>query len=757
MKKNVAGILLIISIFQTVYAQRINHYVNPFIGTTAEGNTVPGATMPFGMVQLSPDTRVDIPSGYDYKDSIILGFSHTHLSGTGIGDLGDILTQPIRISGLIINDTFPNFSSSFSHQQENAKPGYYQVYLSKPKVKVELTATERCGMQKYTYQNNHDTSAIFIDLKHSIFSSRENWMPDDVYDCYLKIENKNTLIGYKKSKGWAPQQQVYFVMNFSKNFKSSYISNTHKVYHQINYLEDSLIQAIFTFENTNQPLVVKTGISATSISAAQKNLESEMPDFNFDKYKKQAAQKWHEALSRIAIKASAKQKKIFYTALYHTMVTPNLVSDIGGSFFGPDFKNHTSKKANYYSTFSLWDTYRAVHPLYSIICPSKNAEFVNSMLQHYTLFGRLPLWTLWGTENYCMTGNPAIPIIADAILKNTPNINTELAWEAVYQSATKNFPRYDFDIKENYGYIPNNFGLYGSKGDNNRYDLIDKLGYIPNDLVRGSATILLELCYDDWCVAQLANTLNKPQKDFFLHRAGAYKNIFDKKVGFIRPRLANGNWENPFDPYSFTDWKTSAFVEGNAFQYSFYVPHQVDTLIQLFGGKKHFELMIDALFSKKTNVKNFGAISGLIGQYAHGNEPSHHIAYLYNFVGKNEKTAQKVSEIIRTQYENAPNGLAGNDDCGQMSAWYVFSSLGFYPVNPADGKYYFGTSTLRKAYINLESKKQLAIKYHHKNKESIYINRILLNGKPVDINFITQKAIEAGGKLDIYLSNKPIR
>lgn len=481
--------------------------------------------------------------------------------------------------------------------------------------------------------------------------------------------------------------------------------------------------------------------------------------WNFNKIKQQATAVWNKQLQKIIIEADETQKEIFYTALYHTMVTPNLTSDVDGGFFGPDFKNHTSKNGRYYSTFSLWDTYRAVHPLYSIVCPQQNNEFIKSMLQHYEILGRLPLWTLWGTENYCMVGNHAIPVIADAFLKANTNFDTALAWKAMYTSATKLFPKYDFDVLKNYGYLPDNFGKYGSRGDNNRYDLIDKYGYLPHDSVRGSATILLELCYNDWCIAQVAKQLGKEKEyQFFINRSANYENIFDKNIGFIRPRNADGSWVAPFDPYSFTDWQTSAFVEGNAFQYSFYVPQQINTLVSLFNGKRHFETMLDSLFIIK-NIKEYtgGAITGLIGQYAHGNEPSQHIAYLYNFINKQFKTAEKVNHILTTQYSNKPDGLCGNDDCGQMSAWYVFSALGFYPVNPADGKYYFGTSSLQKATFKLDKGKQFVIQYHGAGKRAIYFNKMMLNGKQLKSTYLNHADLFKGGRLDIYRSAKPLK
>jgi len=584
------------------------------------------------------------------------------------------------------------------------------------------------------------------------------WIPDDVYECQINIENNYTISGYKKSRGWAPQQNVYFVMKFNQPIANYYVKNKSIISNYIKQKTDSTLQAIFLFENTKE-LLIKTGISSTSIEGARNNLSVEITDWNFEKCKQNAETIWNNYLSKIEIEADDMQKNIFYTSLYHTLVTPNLISDVDSSFFGPDFKNHKSKHVNYYSTFSLWDTYRAVHPLYNLICPEKNSEFVNSMIEHFEIFGRLPIWTLWGTENYCMTGNHSIPVIVDAILKGNKNIDAEKAWNAIYKTSTSLYPKTEYNIENNYGYTPQYLGQYGADGSKNRFDWIEKYGYLPHDSTRESVTILLELCFDDWCTAQLALKLNKQNEyNFFLKRSMSYKNIYDSISGYMRPRLSSGEWQNPFNPLSFSDWQTSAYVEGNAMQYSFYVPQQIDTLITLSGGSKIFEAKLDSLFSiqnKKDEIFS-GAISGFLGQYAHGNEPSHHIAYLYNAIGRQNKTAEKIIKIMSTQYTNKPSGLSGNDDCGQMSAWYVLSALGFYPVNPADGKYYFGTSQFKSANINLSSGKQFKINYHNSGKSTIYIQKIELNKSTIPVTVINHEDILKGGIMDIYFGEKPV-
>jgi len=752
-----AIVICTISVFLNIVleAQELSKYVNLFIGTTDEGNMVPGATLPFGMVQLSPDTRITKPSGYDYKDSIILGFSHTHLSGTGLGDLGDILTMPVNINDSGFLQSFPDFASSFSHKNESASPGYYSVFLDNPGVKAELTATSRCGFQKYTFQENRSAQGVFLDLSHSIYGSKQMWIPDEVYECRLTVEDSCTISGYKKSKGWAPQQNVYFVMKFNQPIASFFVKDKKTITQGHKQKTESSVQALFLFGKTNE-LLIKTGISANSVAGARMNLESELCGWDFEKYRRNASMIWNSYLYKIEIEADETQKELLYTALYHTLVTPNLVSDVDSSYFGPDFKTHKSRYGQYYSTFSLWDTYRAVHPLYTLICPEKNAEFIHSMLEHFEISGRLPIWTLWGTENYCMTGNHAIPVIVDAIMKGNLNIDDELAWKAIYTSATSLYPNTTFNVAENYGYTPSYWGEYGARGDKNRYDLIDKYGYLPHDSLRESCTILLELSFDDWCIAQLAGKMGKDKESaFFRNRSESYKNIFEKESGYMRPRLASGKWQTPFNPFSMSDWKTSAFVEGNAAQYTFYVPHQVDTLVALCGGPAKFGEKLDSLFSIQNKEENVsGAISGFLGQYAHGNEPSHHIAYLYNTVGRQDKAAEKIAEIMKTQYSNQPSGLSGNDDCGQMSAWYVFSVLGFYPVNPADRNYWWGTSQLKGATLKLENGKQLKINYIGAGKGRIYIQKIELNKKSMPLTSIHHSDLLKGGVMNVYMGEK---
>lgn len=745
-------ILLLINIYSYSQSDKLTKYVNLFTGTTDEGNLFPGSTLPFGMVQLSPDTDISKPSGYNFKDSVILGFSHTHLSGTGLGDFGDILMMPINSNINNFNSKFPDLKSKFNHKNEKANPGFYEVILDNCKTKVNLTSTERCGFQKYNYLQKSNSQGVFIDLVHSIYGSKSAWMPDIVKNCQLNFEDKYTISGYKKSSGWAPQQNIYFVIKFNQPILKYYIKNNNKIIINTKTITDSLLQTVVLFKSNNE-LKIKTGISSSSVENARQNLKVEIIDWDFENYKNKASNTWNNHLGKIIIETDEKSKELFYTSLYHTLIAPNLLSDVNGKYSCSDFKVHSSTKTNHYSTFSLWDTFRAVHPLYSIILPNKNYEFVQSMLQHFECFGRLPIWTLWGNENYCMTGNPAIPVIADAFLKGNISSDTNLIWRSLYESSTKLFPRTTFDIKQNYGFIPNYWGEYGCRGDRNRFDLIDKYGYLPHDSIRESVTQLLELSYNDWCVAQVALKLNKTKEYiFFDNRCQSYKNIFDKETQFMRPKLANGKWQTPFNPYSVSDWKTSAFVEGNSFQYSFFVPHQIDTLIKLVGGKDKFETKLDSLFLKQLpdSEKNHIGSLGSLGIYAHGNEPSHHIAYLYNFINKPEKTAEKINLIMNSQYTLKPSGLSGNDDCGQMSAWYIFSALGFYPVNPADGKYYFGTSNLKSAQIIINSSKKLNINYIKTTENQSSIYKIVLNNKEITQNYITHSEITNGGILNLY-------
>ncbi|TAF75446.1 MAG: glycoside hydrolase family 92 protein [Bacteroidetes bacterium] len=752
MKTKSIIVYILFNIYSYSQNENFTQYVNLFTGTTDEGNLFPGATLPFGMVQLSPDSDVMKPSGYDYKDSMILGFSHTHLSGTGLGDFGDILMMPINTKTANFNNKFPDFKSKFNHKNEKAIPGFYEVILENCKTKVNLTATERCGFQKYIYLQKSNSQGVFIDLNHSIFGTKNTWIPDVIKKCQLNFEDKYTISGYKKSAGWASNQNVYFVIKFNQPILNYFIKDKNKITNNIKTHSDSILQTVVLFKNSNE-LKIKTGISSTSIENARQNLNLEITDWDFEKYKNQAKEIWNDNLSKIKIDSDENSKALFYTSLYHTLLAPNLLSDANGQYSSSDFKIHTSKQTKHYSTFSLWDTFRAVHPLYSIILPNKNYEFVQSMLKHFENFGRLPIWTLWGNENYCMTGNPAIPVITDAFLKGNITLDTNLVWRALYETSTKLFSKTTFDVQQNYGFIPNYWGEYGSRGDRNRFDLINKYGYIPHDSIRESVTQLLELCYNDWCVAQVALKLNKTKEyNFFNNRCQSYKNIFDKETQYMRPKLANGKWQSPFNPYSVSDWKTSAFVEGNSFQYTFFVPHQIDTLIKLMGGKENFEAKLDSLFLKKLpdSEKNHTGSMGSLGMYAHGNEPSHHITYLYNFINKPEKTAEKTKLIMDTQYTINPSGLSGNDDCGQMSAWYVFSALGLYPVNPADGKYYFGTSKLNSAIINYSEKKALKINYIKSNPNQITVAKIILNDKILTQNYITHSEIINGGILNIY-------
>ena len=709
------------------------NYVNPFIGTGGHGHTYPGATAPFGLVQLSPDTGLegwDWSSGYHYSDSSIIGFSHTHLSGTGNGDYADVLIMPTIGSVNLLSGTKENpdagYRSRFSHNKEMAKPGYYSVHLDDYNIDVELTATPHCGMHRYTFNTNAETN-ILVDLQHGINSF--------VMKARITAEDNQTLVGYRISGGWAHVQPVYFVMQFSKPFKKLGTANNDKLLRDIHDVRnghkgEANIKAVVNFDVLpKEQIVVKVGISTTSIANARMNLESQIANFDFDAVKAKTQQSWENELSKIEVQGSEIDKEIFYTALYHSFITPNNIADVDGSYFGPDQKIHKSLTKKYYSTFSLWDTYRATHPLYTIIQPERTVDMIQTMLMHYQSWGHLPIRTLWGQEAANMIGNHAIPVIVDAYKKKMKGFDCQLAYEAIKKTSMLNKVESPFDI-------------------------IDKVGYLPNDFDQ-SVSKTLELSYNDWCVAQMAKGLGYNEDyEFFINRSNNFKALFDNSTGFMRGKNRNGEWTTPFDPQKLT--RHADYTEGNAYQYSWYVPHAPYDLIQLHGGVKNFTKKLDELFETPfTGERNVNDVSGFIGQYAHGNEPSHHIAYFYNLTNEAWKTQKYIRQICDEQYNNTPDGLAGNEDCGQMSSWYFFSSLGFYPVNPADGLYWIGTPTFHSATIKLSGNRKFDIVAKNLSKQNIYIKSIKLNGSKLHCLTIKHEDIMQGGILEFEMTSKP--
>ena len=703
---------------------KLTNYVNPFIGTDGPGNTYPGATVPFGMVQLSPDIGIpgwDRIAGYYYQDSIISGFSHMHLTGTGAGDLYDILVMPTnsKFSKRIEENSFKPFSS-FSHDKETASPGYYSVDLLDYEIKAELTATERTGIHQYTFPKD-DKTEIHIDLGYAL-----NW--DSPTETYFNVVDNTTIEGYRKSTGWAKDQRVYFVIKVSKPFESYQI-----------FKNDTLTTSPVTAKNTKiileyattegEQIILKTGVSTANIGGAHKSLDIEAPDFNFDAIRNKAEEKWEKELQKIKISTTDVTKKhIFYTMLYQSMLAPTLLSDHNGNYKGANDSIVKANGFNRYDTFSLWDTYRAAHPLYTVIHPERTSDMINSLLAHYKETGLLPVWSMQGNETNMMIGYHAVPVIVDAYFKGI-GFDTDLAFEACIASATDN---------------------------SRQIDEYMELGYVPVDEhhENWSVSKTLEYAYDDWCIAQFAKALGKTEAyNQFLKRSENWRNVYDSQSTFMRPKLKNGAFVKEFIPKEYTPY----FCESNAWQYFWSVQHNVEGLTAIIGGKELLEKKLDTMFSLNPLPEDKLPIfsTGMIGQYAHGNEPSHHVAYLYNYIEKPWKTQELVREILETQYKNEPNGHCGNEDCGQMSSWYVFSALGFYPVNPAQGVYAFGSPIVDAATLNLESGNKFIVKTKNNSPQNKYIQTIELNGEVIERNYIKHSEIMNGGTLIFTMGNLP--
>jgi predicted alpha-1,2-mannosidase len=707
------------------------NYVNPLIGTDAHGHTFPGATMPFGMVQLSPDTRLsgwDGCSAYHYSDSVIYGFSHTHLSGTGCSDYGDILLMPMCGKYSLLNDTgvlfnankdflFP-YSSKFSHNNELSSPGFYSVHLNEPDVDVSLTVTERTGMHKYDF-NSSGQRYIILDLEHR----------DVVLDAWIQQLSPTRLVGMRKSKAWAEEQYVFFAIDFNTEISvvEDWSDPQKSDYDSKKYCGDNLVLALRAEKRDIDEILVKVALSPVSVEGAIKNMEKENPGWDFNKIKDNAAEAWNKELSRIIVKGSSDDDiKTFYTALYHTMIHPNIYQDVDGKYRGTDLHIHDSEQFTNYTVFSLWDTYRATHPLFTIIQQKRTLDFIKTFLDMYQKGGKLPMWELASNYTGCMIGYHSVPPIVDAYLKGIRDFDTDLALEAMILTA-------ETDELGKKDYI--------------------KYGFIPIESEHESVSKTLEYAFDDWCIAQFAKTLD--QKDIYktyLIRSQAYKHLLDQGTGFMRPRYNNA-WKKPFDPKE-VDFN---FTEANSWQYSFYVPHDIKGFINMIGGNTSFEQKLDSLFnvSSETYGKDLKDISGMIGQYAHGNEPSHHITYMYNYINKPWKTQELVRKIMTELYLNTPDGLCGNEDCGQMSAWYIFSALGFYPINPANGIYDIGSPLFDTAMIQLENGKMFTIISYNNSQENIYVQNLKLNGKDYNKTYIKHSDILNGSTLEFFMGASP--
>jgi predicted alpha-1,2-mannosidase len=702
-------------------AERLTDLVDPFIGTGYHGHTYPGAAFPFGQIQLSPDNGTqgwDWCSGYHYSSDTISGFSHLHLSGTGIGDLADISFMPVTsevtfIKGEKNADFVKRYAAKFSHKDETAQPGYYAVTLNGNGVKAEFTVTERAGFHRYTFP---DAGAhnLLINLGFAI-----NW--DKPYQTTLNVVDSMLVTGSRLSNGWAADQHVYFAARFSEPFTKSQIAAA-----------GGEARTVGVFSFTSKQVMVKVGISSVSIENALTNLDSSLQEWDFEVTRQAVSNAWEKELTKINIESKDPvQKTIFYTSLYHTMVAPALFSDSNGQFKGVKGDVQKASGYNRYTVFSLWDTYRALHPLFTLTQQNRVNDMVKSMLDQYKQIGILPVWELEGNETFCMVGNHSIPVIAEALLKGIGDFDHQLAFEAM--KATSMHDR-------------DGMGLY------------DKLGYMPADKIQQSVAKSLEVAIDDWCVAAVAQKLGKTEDAaYFSKRAESFKAYFDKETGFMRGKLSNGQWTTPFDP-AYSKHEGSDYTEGNAWQYLWLVPQNVNGLIELLGGKEPFADKLDQLFKVTEGVKGEQAssdISGLIGAYAHGNEPGHHTTFLFNYAGRAWRTQELNRQIQTEMYTNTPEGLCGNEDCGQMSAWYVFSAMGFYPVNPSDLTYQLGSPLVQSAKIEVAPGKYFTMNAPQASVTNKYIQSVTLNGQKLDRTYITHQEIMDGGTLEFTMGAQP--
>ena len=726
--------------------------VDPFIGTQGTGHVFPGAVVPFGMVQLSPDTQTRYfkesypwAAGYQYGDPTILGFSHTHFSGAGHSDLGDVLMMPItgdvRIEPGAADKPLSGYRSRFSHDSEKAEPGYYAVTLDDYGVRAEFTATTRSGYHRYTFPAGKPAH-VLVDLRHAIYD-----YPGKVLWSRMRVRPDGTITGYRETRGWAPGRQLYFAMRFSQPLTGHALHNTEPTPEydpkfapwygrtDVNVREGRGLVGVFDFGALpGNVLLAKVAISAVSEAQAVRNLEAEAADWDFDAKRNAAAAAWRDALGVLDIQASEPVRKMLYTSLYHTLMAPSVFMDVDGAYRGPDHEVHRAEGFTFHSTFSLWDTYRALHPLLTLVRPERdNSNFVRSLIESWKQSpdGVLPVWQFHGQETWTMIGYHAVPVIADAYLKGIRGYPADDALAAMVASATN--PRYA--------------GL----------DTYQKLGWVASDKEREGASKTLEYAYDDWTIARMASAMGR--KDVatrFDARAAHWRNVFDRDTGFVRARKSDGTFRDPFDPAAAGYY--GDYTEGNAWQYTWYTPQDTAGLIRAMGGDKRFVQKLDALFDAKVDPAKFEHvedISGLIGNYAHGNEPSHHIAYLYTYAGAPWRTQERLEQIVRTQYQPTPDGLSGNDDLGQMSAWLLFTSLGFYPVTPASGEYVIGRPFVEQAVLRLPNGRQFTVVADGLSDANRYVGAITLNGKPLTRVFIRHDEIVAGGELRFSMQAKP--
>ena len=697
-------------------------YTNPMIGTDFTGNTYPGAQVPFGMVQLSPDNGLpgwDRISGYYYPDSTIAGFSHTHLSGTGAGDLYDISFMPVTNPYKTGAEPLGIYSS-FSHNDESASAGYYRVLLKDYNINVELTATERCGIQRYTFPEAE--SSIFLNLKKAM-----NW--DFTADSHIEIVDSCTIRGYRHSWGWSPKQYIYFQTRFSRPFDAFQLDTTAITTKDKGRIGTAAI-ARFDFKTKqNEEILVTTALSGTSMEAAARNLEAEAPKDDFDFYMMQAQENWTKELAKIEVTSDdADKKTIFYTAMYHAMLAPTIYSDVDGSYFGPDGQVHQAEGWTNYSTFSLWDTYRASHPLFTYLQPERVSDMIQCFLHFYEQNGALPLWNLYGWETDMMIGYHAVPVIVDAYLKGIGDFDPVKALEACVTTANRDDYR--------------SIGFYKEKG------------YVASDHENWSMSKTMEYAYDDYCIARMAEAMGEKEiADEFYRRSQNYRNVFNPETSFMQPRDSKGNFIPNYDPEAYIE----DICESNGWQYYWSVAHDINGLIELTGGEARFAERLDSMFTYETADKSKLPIfsTGMIGQYAHGNEPGHHVIYLYNRVKQPWKTQQYAAQVMHTLYKNTPDGICGNEDCGQMSSWYVFSAMGFYPVDPISGQYEIGSPIFPEVKMYLANGKTFVVRAENVSDENIYIQSVTVNGQPYNKSYITHEMIMQGDTIHFVMGNKP--
>ncbi|MGF7229757.1 GH92 family glycosyl hydrolase [Arachidicoccus sp.] len=725
----VVSMITIFSVTGQTTKSDLLQYVDPYIGSAAHGHVFVGANVPWGAVQVGPTNITegwDWCSGYNYSDSIVRGFSMLHLSGTGIGDLGDVLMMPytgkIRTSEGTQQDPASGYSSHYTHANEKVSPGFYSVKLTDYNIGVSLTASERVGFQRYIFPHT-DSARVIIDLSQGI-----GW--DSPAKTFIAKLDDSTLVGYRFSQGWANDQRLWFAIRSSKPMNQFRVYDTTTL-KSFDSLTAQKVKGVISFGKDIGTVAFKVGISPISSENALANIAAEIPNWNFDAIVTQAQNKWRTAISRIKVQSDdLAKKRVFYTAMYHSMIDPVLFNDHDSSYRGTDKKIYPHAKFNNYSVFSLWDTYRALNPLMTVMHPELVNDFVNSMLAIYQQQGKLPVWHLMGNETNCMVGYSAVPVIADAIMKGFDGFDQNLALEAMKASA--------------------NTGEYGLK-------YLTSLGYIPADKEVESVSKALEYAVDDGCIALVAKKLHK-QADYQLYkkRSEYYKKYFDSTTQFMRGIMSDGKFREPFNPFQSVH-RENDYTEGNAWQYIWLVPQDVPGLIALFGSDQSFTKKLDSLFVVTGNMGAQASpdISGLIGMYAQGNEPEHHVAYMYPYAGEGWKTAQKVHRIETEFYTDSTNGLCGNDDCGEMSAWYVLSSLGFYQVNPAGGIFVFGTPTFDKAKIKVNNNKDFVITAKNLSDKNIYIQSVKLNGVPYSKSFITYRDIMDGGKLEFKMGGVP--